>query len=323
MNHNKILTTFLGDSFEWWCSKEYPPRQKLEALITELEILKLKQPDDYYINHCLSDSYFILGDYESALLTCPKPTIGPKWTLLANRRINLCVLSNRPASIYDLFALFNKRVTKYGRDNIYLVAQISDILLRTWESKKGSNIIEYIMTESLSIPRSKHSLYNGTLFSKPALEKGSFYEFQKCLTLEDFVANLSRDAENIVREDKGLPKIGEGWISETHLYYEIKQAFPEYKVLFHGRSDWLGKQHLDIYIPEISLALEYQGIQHSQPVEYFGGIETFKYRQKLDKKKYIKCKKMGIEIMYIEEGYNIVDVIRQITEYISIARVKV
>ena len=39
-------------------------------------------------------------------------------------------------------------------------------------------------------------------------------------------SNLERkkpkEIENEIREDKGLPKIGEGWISETTLFYQIK-----------------------------------------------------------------------------------------------------
>ena len=315
MNHNKLLRTFLGDPFDWFCSKKYPSRAQVEALINKLEALRIIHPDDYYIHHCLSDSYFILGDYENALLTCPQPSINQKWYLLANRRVNLCVLSGKPTTIFDLLALFSKRVTKYGQENIDLVAQISEILLKEWESKNGSRIIEYVIANSPEIPRCGHLLYNGTTFSKPALGNLKFYEFQKCDMLDDIIADLSREAENIVREDKGLPKIGEGWISEAKLYYEIKQAFPENDVLFHGKPEWLGKQHLDVYIPELSLALEYQGIQHNQPVEYFGGVEAFQERQKLDKKKQNQCKKMQVEIIYVEEGYNIIDIKRRIVEY--------
>ena len=263
----------------------------------------------------MSDLYFILGDYENALVTCPKPSINQKWYLLANRRINLCVLSGKPATIIDLLALFSKRVTKYGQENIELVAKISKILLNEWESKNGSRIIKYVLANSPEIPRCDYSLYNGTTFSKPALGNLKIYEFQKCVMLDNIIADLTKKAENTVREDKGLPKIGEGWISEAKLYYEIKQAFPEYEVHLHGKPEWLGKQHLDIYFPELSLALEYQGIQHNKPIEFFGGVDAYLYRQKLDKKKQKLCKTMQVEIIYVEEGYDIIDIKRQIVEY--------
>ena len=60
-----------------------------------------------------------------------------------------------------------------------------------------------------------------------------------------------KEITNIVREVKGLPKIGEGWISETLLYYAVKDSLPEYEVIHHGNPKWLGLQHLDIYIPDL------------------------------------------------------------------------
>ena len=315
MNHNRLLSNFLGDPFEWWRQKEYPPKEEIEALIKNLEELRIVFPNDYYVLHCLSDSYFILGDYENAMLTCPIPYVNRKWYLLANRRINLSILSDSRVAIFDLLALFSKQVTKYGRENIELVTQISEILLTKWEKEKDNKIIDYVLASSNNLPKSNHFLFNGTTFSKPALGNVSFYEFQKSKLLEEIVSEIQREAENVVREDSGLPKIGEGWISETRLYSEIKQAFPEYTVLFHGKPDWLSKQHLDIYIPELSLAIEYQGIQHSQPVKFFGGLEAYHQRQKLDKNKQTLCKRMSVDIVYVEEGYNFKDLKQQIEKY--------
>ena len=315
MDHNLLLGKYLGDVYEWWSGKKYPPRAHIDALIRKLNELRIVHSDDYYINHCLSDSHFILGDYENALLTCPKPNINQKWYLLANRRINLCVLSHKTVHISDLLALFSKRITKYGKENIDLILQISDILLQEWENKNGGSLIDYVMSNNPEISKCAHILFNGTSYSKPALGNSLFYEFQKCQLMDDIVAEITREAENTLREDNGLPKIGEGWISETKLYYEVKQASPDREVLFHGKPEWLGKQHLDIFFPEIFLALEYQGIQHSQPVGYFGGIEAFSHRQKLDRKKHALCKKNGVKIIYVYEGYNIVEILKQIDDY--------
>ena len=38
----------------------------------------------------------------------------------------------------------------------------------------------------------------------------------------------------------------------------------------------------DIWFPELSLALEYQGKQHYEPVDYFGGQEAFERRTEND-----------------------------------------
>ena len=41
----------------------------------------------------------------------------------------------------------------------------------------------------------------------------------------------------------------------------------------------------DFYIPDQNILIEYQGLQHYQPIDYFGGEEHFKTQQKHDKMK--------------------------------------
>ncbi|MGC1781467.1 MAG: hypothetical protein WA708_03010 [Acidobacteriaceae bacterium] len=79
--------------------------------------------------------------------------------------------------------------------------------------------------------------------------------------------NLSaRDAENKVRDILDVPRIGEGWINETQLFKLVKMLFADYEVVREARTDWLGSQRIDIFIPALSVAIEYQGEQHFRPV---------------------------------------------------------
>jgi len=103
------------------------------------------------------------------------------------------------------------------------------------------------------------------------------------------------DAENILRENHGLPKIGEGWISETMLYKLIKNNFPD--AIHHASPDWIKPQHLDIFIPSLKIAVEYQGKQHSEPVTYFGGEKAFTKTIERDTRKKGKCKTHGINLI--------------------------
>ena len=57
------------------------------------------------------------------------------------------------------------------------------------------------------------------------------------------------------------------------------------KALFQYSPEWLFPQSFDIYIPELNIAIEYQGIQHYKPIDYFVGDEGFKHRQELDTRK--------------------------------------
>lgn len=109
-------------------------------------------------------------------------------------------------------------------------------------------------------------------------------------------------AENNIREKYGVPLIGEGWISETTLFRNLKSIFPEYEVVHHGKPPWLGRMHLDVYIPDLKIAFEYQGKQHSEPVEYFGGKESFEQVQRRDREKNELCIINGIKLFHIHEG---------------------
>lgn len=100
---------------------------------------------------------------------------------------------------------------------------------------------------------------------------------------------LIMEAENRLREEQGLPLIGEGWISETDLFYKIKSAFPEHEIIHHGKPKWLGSLHFDIYFPNLNIAIEYQGAQHFQEVEIFGGKEGLIQAKENDRKKREKC----------------------------------
>jgi hypothetical protein len=59
------------------------------------------------------------------------------------------------------------------------------------------------------------------------------------------------------------------------------------------------KLRLDFYLKEYNLCVEYNGIQHYEPVERFGGEEQFKTQQENDKKKIEYCKRKGIELLII------------------------
>ncbi|MBO6254826.1 MAG: hypothetical protein J6O49_14465 [Bacteroidaceae bacterium] len=65
--------------------------------------------------------------------------------------------------------------------------------------------------------------------------------------------------------------------------------------------DWLGRQSLDIYVPSVNIGIECQGLQHFKPINYFGGIEGFKKRVKLDKLKKELCDANGINLLYYSD----------------------
>ncbi len=91
-------------------------------------------------------------------------------------------------------------------------------------------------------------------------------------------------------------KATSSWKSEQQLYTLAKELYPDAVYQYHA--DWLGLQSLDVYIPSINTAIEYQGIQHYQPVDLFGGEKGFEQRKKLDAKKRQLCRKTGVRLVY-------------------------
>ena len=111
----------------------------------------------------------------------------------------------------------------------------------------------------------------------------------------ELVEEILREAENLLRENHKLPRIGEGWLSEMQLYNLIKAILPEAE--HHATPEWLKPLHLDIFVPSKKLAFEYQGKQHFEPIDFFGGEESFQYTQKRDQRKRLKCRSEGVTLV--------------------------
>ena len=68
--------------------------------------------------------------------------------------------------------------------------------------------------------------------------------------------------------------------------------------------EWLvnkNKLSIDYYIPSHKIAIECQGLQHFETIEYFGGIEKLKRTQENDKIKKRLCEKHGIRVVYYSD----------------------
>lgn len=95
-------------------------------------------------------------------------------------------------------------------------------------------------------------------------------------------------------EEKGI--IPTRWKSEFELYMLVKSYFDD--AIYQYRDEWLGLQSLDIFIPQKNIGIEYQGIQHYEAVERFGGEEGYITTQKRDKVKRQKCQQEGVTLLY-------------------------
>ena len=86
------------------------------------------------------------------------------------------------------------------------------------------------------------------------------------------------------------------WISEQEAYRIVKSHYPD--VRFQYQPAFLRGQKLDIFIPSKNTAIEYQGKQHYEPVEFFGGKKGYMSNQRRDDRKRRLCRSQGIKIVY-------------------------
>jgi hypothetical protein len=106
------------------------------------------------------------------------------------------------------------------------------------------------------------------------------------LAIEKYCRNYNIDIRFIPR-----------WKSEYNLYLTIKTQF-QTKVFYQYSPNWLGRQIFDIYLPEYNIAIEYQGIQHFESIEYFGGKDGLNNTKERDSKKKILSDENGCTIIY-------------------------
>lgn len=175
--------------------------------------------------------------------------------------------------------------------------------------------------------------YNSAELKKLPYEYNSFVVYYKSNNLPSFyphkldgvhtynphslLTKSKKEIANDVRLEKGLPRIGEGWISETLLYYAVKEAISEYEVKHPGNPKWLDLQHLDIYIPNLNIGIEYQGKQHREPIEFFGGVKAFEKNLERDKRKKRLCSENNLKLFYVFPETDTIKFIVELKEYIK------
>jgi hypothetical protein len=271
----------------------------------------------------IGDLYCLKGKYQKALKYYQLPATGTA-THLSNRIMNIKYQLKLPLQPPEVIATENV-LTNFGRKNIHKVSEFIGILLQEKNKKCHKDFLHY-----LGDKHNKDRIYTFYLFEgyvgecdsyQQLFENSNFYFNKYCFyaysEFDNFCKRVQRDAENSYREDVGVPKIGEGWISETQLYRSLEKQYVNYEVQHHGQPDWLSPQHLDIYFPQNNLGIEYQGKQHFEPVEFFGGEEAFKKTVERDKKKEKLCKENNCQLIYVLPDYDIEKVIKNIDKFLK------
>lgn len=196
---------------------------------------------------------------------------------------------NRYASFYNVEAILTEQ------EIIDFKKAIESNLLGVTAKREEENISD----EFLNYFKRRRESFVKVFFS--SYEFLPLYQSPK---FKELIYKLLEESENAIRFEMGVPAKGEGWVSETELYQKVKKLGEEFglEVIHHAKLRWLGKQHLDIFVPELKIAIEYQGTQHTRPVDFFGGEKAFIEVRKKDKKKKELCENHGIDLFYIFEN---------------------
>ncbi len=129
--------------------------------------------------------------------------------------------------------------------------------------------------------------------------------------LTEFIFPKFREKENFIRAELGYNLVG-SLFSETFLFKQLKKKYPETKILSQYSPRWLGRQRIDIFIVDFNLGIEYNGQQHYEPIEYYGGQESFEATIARDELKRQKCKANYCNLLEIKYDLTIEDALLKI-----------
>lgn len=96
----------------------------------------------------------------------------------------------------------------------------------------------------------------------------------------------------------GCPKCASSKLQQVVRNY-LEQRNINYKEEY--KFEWLkdkGALRVDFYLPDNKIVIECQGIQHFEPVGYFGGEESYNENLKRDSLKRYLCEEHGLKVLY-------------------------
>lgn len=291
------------------------PLESYSKLLELFEMYSGKEQKfaDYCINYSL-ESLLYGGEYKKYLeLTEPSINGKIKWGN-RNLRVNLLEDLNFPISALDYVSCFGIPIPKLAKKHPGIFVESLEEI-KEYDEKSVGDWMERIKKYPDMKKTWEWSVFEGSLWEKTLPFKIALYyaAYDFC----DILREKIREAENNMRDRLNIPRIGEGWVNETSLYNLIKNEFPNTPVIHHGRPEWLGKQHLDIWLPRWRIAVEYHGKQHFEPVKFFGGEEAYRETVKRDERKAKLCLENKVELIIATENDEFSDIVAKIKNLIE------
>jgi hypothetical protein len=217
-------------------------------------------------------------------------------TYFANLKCNVRYFLGLPASGIDLLQMYDTRITKTTRKHPQEFERFVDAVFAEREQAHGS-WFEGILAGSDRKDYGVHLFPMLHFARKSKIPNYCFYHCSK--DVQNRIGDAFREAENRLRQHLGEKNVGEQWSDETDLFYAIKRAFPQFQVIHHGRPEWLGQMHFDVWLPELKIAIEYHGPQHFEAMEHYGGAGALEATKKRDELKRAACKRMDVQMFEV------------------------
>ena len=119
----------------------------------------------------------------------------------------------------------------------------------------------------------------------------------------DILAAANAGKYDLIERSTYLKPVNK-WVSEELVYKLAKKLYKEYAVIYQLRPFFLrtpigGQMSYDVYISGLNVAIEYQGKQHFESVDFFGGEIAFQNVQRRDKLKANLSRAHGVKLVYV------------------------
>lgn len=256
---------FQGYSRLYWCPEVETTSEKFDRIYPELKLR------ERYENWQGVKYYFIIFDFEDAL-----------------GKIHHAVAFTTQLP-HNYMIKFGKEFIRRGYFNgggflRYNYSEFQEVF-STWKGTKRQKILEEHLRYSVIEKYSKIIGSENYYYADIILEKANAGEY------------------NDIEKATYLRPIKK-WISEELVFNLTKKLFKNYKVIHQHRPFFLkspkgGQMSYDVFISGLNIAIEYQGKQHFEPIEYFGGEKAFYELKVRDKEKFKLSLEHGIKLIYI------------------------
>ena len=120
----------------------------------------------------------------------------------------------------------------------------------------------------------------------------------------DYVLQQTNDGKFYNIERVPYLKNTKKWVREEMVCKLVTKMFKDYVVIpqhkpYFLKSSFGGQMSYDVYISKLNIAIEHQGKQHFEPIDFFGGEDSFMRQQIRDQEKKLLSEKYGVKLIYI------------------------